>query len=286
MSDGEFPMKSHLQLTTRLERLEKSGRGTGWGRDYRSLLEVHEISSYGLIHRLACWRFGNRQFNLFANAEKAVFLHYWFDQSTVQIYDGVRCSRDATLDIARRLGVRHPEASRGVPAIVSTDLLIVRETADGLVERAVSIKYAGRKLKDKDHRNLLIQKIYHEERGREWRFSSNFGLNSNRARNLNWLFFAAERSDRGEITVGELHAQDAVLSELRSQPHRTAEEACRAATARFRLPAHAAAGAFRMLLATQALIADMDAPALLDLPPAAFSIRRSPSDIGRFLKRA
>jgi hypothetical protein len=266
-------MATKAQIKRKLERLDKSGRGTGWGPDYRALICVHEMVSVGLAHRLVVWRYGRREFNLFSDAEKAAFLWHWFRPDTVEIYDQVKCDRAGTLAIARQLGVQHPQAIRGEPTILSTDLLVVRRTPRGFRERAISVKHEGYRLKDDDRKSLHIQQLYHLQRGREWRFCSSAGLNSAWARNLQWLFPAAEHVDRGKLTIGEIAAEEALLTEMR-RPHFSAAEAQRAATARFDLAPTAAAGAFRRLIATHVLAVDINAPAFERLPPSAFRITR------------
>jgi len=238
--------------------------------EFEPLIRVHEISSLGRVHRFVCTKFDGRQFNLFSDAELAAFLYYWWQPDTVEIYDQVKCKRDATIDIAKRLGIRHPEVTRGCPSILSTDLLAVSDVGGRYTERAVSVKRYGSPLRDMDRINLLLQKTYHEECGREWRFSENIGLNSNWASNLRWLFPYADRADRDEFTVGEIAAEDAVLTELLGGGHRTAFEACHQASRRFNLRPGAAAGAFRMLLASRVIVTDINAPSLLRLPPLAF----------------
>lgn len=185
-SRTDIMRKSRKFTKKTLERFERENRGKGVKEDFKPWHQVTATDSSS-IGRSGRYRFSTRQLHtlstgeqitiLFATMEKSLFdireqfplslnsdIHELtkYDDSYGQFYLG-------TLEIARKLGVKHPMLRDGskMPWIMTTDVLLTYKTNTGLKLIAVACK----KYLPKDNRTkelLQIEKSYWTERGVEW----------------------------------------------------------------------------------------------------------------------
>jgi len=241
------------------------------GIAYSPPLVVRELPKMGRVHRVACWRFGQRQFHLAADTEHATFLHEYFREGVVDIRERVPAELDRTMIIAARMGLKHP-GSVGHPRVLLTDLVVTVDTDGRSLDEAVKVRRAGVDIGPDTEGELAILSQYWEERGVQLFTALSHGLDSTWARNLAWLYPAREYVERAGVSEAERHAQRVLLGELTGLRHMTAGDACSAATRHRGLVPGASMRAFRQLLATGQLLTDLRAAALWDQPPSSFII--------------
>jgi hypothetical protein len=145
------------------------GRGQGVGISYRPWLDVHDFPSQGVIHRPLGLKTG-RIHHLFSDLEFIVFL----------IYDVLGCILDIreqfpllpleeTLEIARKLGIKHPtDPITKYPIVMTTDFLLKVRLGREHVFHARAVKYR----KDLDDlrvkEKLKVEHYYWVRRDIDW----------------------------------------------------------------------------------------------------------------------
>lgn len=126
-------------LESAIIRRFKEGRGQGYGKHYKPFLTVRDVPSKGRVHRRPSITHG-RIVHLLSDLELAAFLLFDWDESVTDIREQFPLSPDKTIDIANRLGIKHP-AARGVKQVMTTDLLIDLKIDGQISTQAISIKY-------------------------------------------------------------------------------------------------------------------------------------------------
>jgi len=168
-----------------LKRLQKEKRGQGFGKDYNPFLTVRDVPSKGRVHRRPALTH-NRIVHLLSDLELAVFLLFDWSSSVTDIREQFPLNPEATIDIAKRLGIKHP-ASKGVLQVMTTDFLVDLEVDGQLVNHAISIKYA----KDLEGQRTLekqeIEKRFWENEGVDWYVFTEQDIPVTTVKNIRWL---------------------------------------------------------------------------------------------------
>lgn len=256
-------------LSTRLRRrFEKEGRGQGDGASYVPGRNQHELSrSRGRMHRFACARCGGRQVVLPSDQALSTFLLEHWDGATCDLHEYFPLlDVGETVQLAARLGVRHPRLADGSPAILVSDLTVCRQSADGfswsamdtVPARSGAARHAGPRL-------MIIGEVWRRA-GIPWRLVRSAGLNDLRSMSLWQLFGYAEEIIAWGLTDDERHARDAVCRQIRGRSCGTVREACAAAAVHARMPIADCIRAMLQLFATREVECRLDVPDLLGQP--------------------
>ncbi|WP_431065469.1 hypothetical protein [Methylotuvimicrobium sp.] len=150
-----------------LKRLQKEKRGQGYGKDYNPFLTVWDVPSKGRVHRRPALTH-NRIVHILSDLELAVFLLFDWNTSVTDIREQFPLNPEATIDIAKRLGIKHP-AYKGILQVMTTDFLIDMEI-DGLLGKRPtppSKKFSP---------PLLSSLFFHEES--TWHYRTNKNITS------------------------------------------------------------------------------------------------------------
>lgn len=152
----------------RQEKLEKAGRGTGQGVDFKSYTEVHDISSRGESMRSPSAKFGNDRIDHTLSRLETRVRRYELAPAVIDYRTQVRLNLDETLAIAQLCGFKHPQ-SNGIPAVMIGDVEIDLLNLDGTIyTKAYTIKPA----KDLDKIRVLekftIERVYYHIRRIPW----------------------------------------------------------------------------------------------------------------------
>lgn len=230
--------------------------------------------SRGRVHRLGDARYGNVY--LASDAELAAYLFEYFQPDTSHIATQVDCEPTATQRIALEKEVPHPRDQKSRPWTISTDLVVSR-TIEGVVKReAINVKHVSYTPNKRFRALCAVEATYHHERGASWRLCISRGLNTNWARNLLYLYPAADDFYRNGFSEMDAALHAIFLRGLRSPEYaNTIRDLCRHLTREFRLEPGAAVRAYRSLLATRRIWTDMNVRDLMEVPPAAVQINGS-----------
>src|SRR6476660_4730855 len=119
----------------------KEGRGQGRGSEYKPWLRIQDVPSQGLSSRVLGRKTG-RTHHLLSKLETAFFYLWEWHPHIIDIREQYPLlPLSATQAIADRLRIRHP-AFRGIPVVMTTDVVVTIERNDRLIEVAITIKYA------------------------------------------------------------------------------------------------------------------------------------------------
>ena len=121
------------------------------------ILTVRDVPSKGRVHRRPAMTHG-RVVHLMSDLELAVFLLFDWALSVNDIREQYALNPEKTIDIARRLGIKHPVA-KDVIHVMTTDLLIDIKKDGKIVNQAISVKH-----RDELEERRVIEKLELEHR--------------------------------------------------------------------------------------------------------------------------
>jgi hypothetical protein len=168
-----------------LKRLQKEKRGQGYGVDYKPFLTVRDVPSKGRVHRRPALTH-NRIVHLLSDLELAAFLLFDWSDSVIDIREQFPLNPEATIDIAKRLGIKHP-AYKGVHQVMTTDFLIDMEIDGYLVRQAVSIKYADDLEDERTLEKQEIERRFWENEKIAWYAFTEQDVPVTSVKNIRWL---------------------------------------------------------------------------------------------------
>lgn len=168
-----------------LKRLQKEKRGQGFGKHYKPFLTVRDVPSKGRVHRRPALTH-NRVVHLLSDLELAAFLLFDWQPSVTDIREQFPLNPEATIDIAKRLGIKHP-AYQGVHQVMTTDLLV-----DFLIEgqhscQAISVKYAEDLEDERTIEKQELERRYWENEGIDWFIFTEHEVPAITIKNIRWL---------------------------------------------------------------------------------------------------
>jgi hypothetical protein len=252
----------------RIARFYKEGRGAGHGKDYKPWLMTSDVPSLGRSHRVSLAMTG-RQHHFLSDNEYYAFLNSAFDEAVVDIREQFPLDRNETLLIAAAKNIRHPQ-DRGVPIVMTTDLLETRIEPRGTRDRAIAIKPDEELGNERTIEKLEIERIYWSRRGVPWFIRPASSLKTTRSLNLEWIF---DNTVEGDIDSVD---EDSVLRSLRnalnlheSNPLR---EMCISLDNALELEGGKSLQIVRRLLSKKRLLGDLTKPTLSEQPCKCFSI--------------
>ena len=169
----------------RYHKLLDEGRGSGKGPDYKPWITIHDLASKGVVSRVP-GRTTGRIHHLLSKNETAFFYILDASEKAVDIREQFPLLPVIeTVEIAERLGIRHPrDPVSKYPYVMTTDFVIT--TPQGNVAR--SVKLSSEFEKTRVQEKLEIERAYWEKRGIEWRIVTEKEIDYQKARNLEWVY--------------------------------------------------------------------------------------------------
>lgn len=184
LSSSPKPIVELLQPAI-IRRLEKEKRGQGYGKDYKPFLTVRDVPSKGRVHRRPALTHG-RIVHLLSDLELSAFLLFDWSPSIIDIREQFPLDPEKTLNIANRLGIKHP-AFKGVFQVMTTDLLIDIELNGKIITRAVSIKYREELENPRVIEKQELERRYWEGEQVEWFLFTENEVPITLIQNIKWL---------------------------------------------------------------------------------------------------
>jgi hypothetical protein len=156
----------------RIQRWIKQGRGQGIGEHYKPWFKTKDVHSIGKVVRVKGWN-DNRVYQLLSGAEELCFYYYqWLLHFNLKyIREQYPCLPiEATVEIAERLGIKHPiDNKTGELRVRTIDFLIDVEVGGRIKLVAISVKRSEDQLSaDRTIELLEIERTFCQERGIEW----------------------------------------------------------------------------------------------------------------------
>jgi len=161
--------KKRVNQISVMNRRIKQGRGQGQGKKYLPWLKVQDGPSEGFLIRSLGWTTG-RVHHLLSMLEDSYFCLLDWSKDVVDIreqYPLLPLRR--TLEIADRLGIKHPSHPRsGQPIVMTTDFLIDVQTSEGIKTLARTVKPADKLTSVRVIEKFEIERTFWAEHGIDW----------------------------------------------------------------------------------------------------------------------
>ena len=153
----------------KIERRLKEGRGQGTGAEYRPWLQIQDVPSLGLAHRILGLK-TKRIHHFLSNQELRCFLMFeWMDEVIDIREQYPLLPLLETQSIAVNLGVKHPADPRSREPIVMTTDFLVTFVHDGRQELLAFAVKASRDLYNpRVKEKLEIERRYWEKHAVRW----------------------------------------------------------------------------------------------------------------------
>lgn len=178
-----------------MAKLIKEGRGEGRGKDYKPWLTVRDVPSRGLSTRDKGWTTG-RVHHVLSNLELEYFYTLDWNADVTDIREQYPLPIDETLEIANRLGIKHPFVKRyNEYAVMTTDFLIDSVLIDSPVLLARSIKPGSDLLSKRTLEKIMIEQLYWKERGVDFKVVTEKQIQRNLAWNVSFIHSAKALTD-------------------------------------------------------------------------------------------
>ena len=168
-----------------VKRLQNEKRGQGVGKHYKPFLTVQYVPSKGRIHRRPSLTH-NRIVHLLSDLELAAFLLFDWEKAVIDIREQFPLNPEATLSIAKRLGIKHP-AYQGVIQVMTTDLLVDFNSDGQHLSKAISVKYAQDLEDERTIEKLELERRFWEGEGIEWFIFTEHEVPVHFVKNIRWL---------------------------------------------------------------------------------------------------
>ncbi len=191
-----MPAKKYGYSETKYKRWIKEGRGSGSHQEYKPWLTVRDVPSEGRSHRIFSFK-SQRIHHLLSDLEAAVFLILDWNQDILDIREQFPLQRETTLEVADRIGAKHPK-EKSLNLYMSSDFLV--DTNDpGLPKYALQAKYESALCDQRTTEKLEIEEAYWIEKDIPWFVVTENEVPKTVLTNIKWL--APAQSDEVDDEV-------------------------------------------------------------------------------------
>ena len=197
--------------------LNKNNKGQGHGKEYIPGLTVRDVPSKGLSTRITGWKTG-RVHHFLSLGELNYFYCLEWSESVVDIREQFLLPLDRTLEIAERLGIKHPTIPRTNEwDVMSTDFLIDIEIESHVRLKARTFKQESDLSSKRKIEKLEIERMFWTEQGIDWGIVTEKEIPEELIHNIKWIHSAKELSSGPGITRMMLEQIELKLYDLISK---------------------------------------------------------------------
>lgn len=219
----------HTKWTeTKVAKLLAEGYGSGSGADYKPWIEVRDISSTGRKHFVPQTRFG-REVHLLSDVEYSMFLLLDWSGDVVDVNEQFPLDRDLTMDVARKLGIRHPYyRGTSVPTVMTVDFMVSLSLDDITAIEAFDTKTDADAEDERALHKLEIARTTLELMDIRHHVVTKSSLPKQKAVNLDWLQKARVKPGETEPTPGYFEEMAARFRRhgAAASPRKTLSQVC------------------------------------------------------------
>ena len=197
----------------------KKGRGQGHGKNYKPFLFTREVPSLGKSPRIKGWK-TERIHHLLSQLESNYFYVLEWMLSIVDIREQFPLPLEATLDIARRLSIKHPiNPKTKEPEVITTDFLIDVRIDGNIILKARSTKYVIDLNNLRTIEKLEIERTYWKEQGVDWGIVTEEEIPKALAHNVEWIHTALDPTEAPGVAPDEIpFLEKELYAELTANP--------------------------------------------------------------------
>jgi len=203
----------------KLKKYMDEGRGQGIGKDYKPWITVHDFPSDGFSSRQPGWK-SHRVCHFLSHHElRYYYLLEWSDVVT-DIREQYPMDLEDTLDIADKLGIKHPENRESNTPYVMTSDFMITEYINGMeIHKARTIKPVAELEKKICIEYFEIERRYWAGKGVDWGIVTEADIPKTLVSNIEWAYYSynldlqdeAELKDHlyyGELLKDKLESSD------------------------------------------------------------------------------
>ena len=231
-------------------RYLKEGRGQGTGADYKPWIYIHDFPSRGVSARIP-GRTTGRIHHLLSRQEEYYFYILDADPDVLDIREQFPLRLTETMEIARRLNVKHPWKG-DFPFVMTTDFLVTRP--DGLHARP--IKCSDELDNPRIVEKFSIEQVYWAARSIDWKIVTEKQISRERALNCQWLY-SGESPESFIPDPKVRHEARSFLLSLVNEDHLLPAACIEIFENAFCLPAGSAIALYKSLIITGVISPDM-----------------------------
>lgn len=258
----------------RIARLQKEGRGTGEGAQYKPWLEVTEVSSEGVSHRTYSPK-TQRDHHFLSDVELAFFRMLEWSRDVVDIREQFPLPRQITRQLATELRIRHPfYPGTHVETVMTIDFMVTRRHSSGTVLEAYDTKRSDGVEDANTIGKLEIVRAACEHGGVPHHLVCHDELPHQKIKQLNWIGTGHVTPNETQPTAGFFDDFSArMLDDLRSANKQLRlTDYCASFDDRFCIKRGTGLRLAKILMFRRELMPDLDQPDLCFAPVGSFTV--------------
>jgi hypothetical protein len=184
-----------------IEKRIEEGRGQGTGFNYKPWLTVQDVSSTGTCKRIKGLKTGRRHELLSQHEVRYFHILDWSPivEDIQEQYPLLPLSE--TLEIAEKLGIRHPtDPKTQEPIVMTTDFYIAIRQGMGVSYQARTVKPSDQLENERTIEKFEIERQYWLKRNISWGIVTEREFPPALAKNIDWI---SKRFDEDKLTLSE-----------------------------------------------------------------------------------
>ncbi|WP_419877524.1 TnsA endonuclease C-terminal domain-containing protein [Brevibacillus centrosporus] len=179
--------KTKKITASKVDAMQKKGRGLGHGVEYTPWFTVRDVPSIGLSTRVLGWKTG-RIHHFLSQLESSYFYTLEWSLAVTDIREHLPMDVEETVKIADRLGITHPlDPDTKEPIVMTTDFVlnVLDNETTCLVARTV---LPNSELNSKRRvEKLEIERVYWNEQGVNWGIVTDQEIPEGLVKNIVWV---------------------------------------------------------------------------------------------------
>lgn len=213
--------------SSKIEKMEKQGRGQGHGRNYKPWLTIRDVTSHGFKHRIKGWK-TDRTHHLFSNLELSFF--FWLESlpNVVDIRERFPLLPiEKTIEISDKFEIKHPyDHNKFEHIVMTTDFLVDHKIQDQPILKAYSVMTSKGLLSTRVLRKTLIEREFWKKQEVEFAVITDKDIPTELANNVDWLWVAKDFECLPLRDFNELFFVESVLNEKLQNSTLTLAKSC------------------------------------------------------------
>ncbi len=188
----------------KLQKYISEGRGQGIGQDYKPWITIHDFPSNGFSSRQPGWK-SNRVCHFLSHHELRMFYLLEWSDDVIDIREQYPMDLSETMDIADKLGIKHPEDRESkTPYVMTSDFMITLNVQGKEVYKVRTVKPASNLEKKNTIEHFEIERRYWAQKGIDWGIVTDNDIPRILTSNIEWAYYSYYLEDGNEISVSEL----------------------------------------------------------------------------------
>lgn len=250
--------KRRYITSSKIESMQKQGRGLGKKDSYKPWITVRDVSSNGFSSRIKGWK-TNRVHHLLSNLELSFFYTLEWAANVVDIREKYPLLPiERTLNIASRFNIVHPfDRGKKEPIVMTTDFLV--DLYDGRNSRLVaySIVPSSKANSKRFLEKTFLERTYWNEQGINFFVITEKDIDENLYRNVEFLHDAKKLTFSPGISSQDILKIEPVLYENITDTNLSCSKACKIVDNYFGLEVGVSLWIVRHLIANRLWMVDM-----------------------------